>query len=895
MKDHPPHLALCFLAWFCPPSLYESIEGDLLEQFEEDVKLVGEKKAKRWFVWNVLKFFRLGILLRNRFSFGLNQGYMVQSHFKVAYRHLIKDKSFTAINVVGLSVGITAFLLIMQYVSFELSFDNIHENKDQIYRIAYEQYENGELKNNSARNFVGIQNLLKENFPEVKACTGFDRTSTTAGFLFGYQDKTFYITEPFYQADSNFFKVFPSLLIQGDTASVLKDQHNLVISEKLAKQIFGDANPLGKRLENKSPSFADVSEFVISGVLKDVPENAHFHLSFVALIHGDEITAPNYWRAPKLYSYLTIGQETNPGDVSDKINRLLKKLENENPNVKGAKVFLQPISDIHLQSKLHDELEPNGNKTLNNIILAIGLIILVLAWINYVNIETARFISRTKEVGVRRVIGSAKSDLALQFVVEYFCITVLAGVTAIILFRLILPHFNYLTGVPIDSFRFSIPKIWVMGGGLFFVGTIIAGVHPALFLLQINPMAMLRGKFKGTNRGVWLRKSLMVFQFTTSLALITFLLVIREQLGFMRLTNKKIDLERIVSIRNPTVYANADDSVNYSEFSAFKIKLLENHLIGNVTSSSVVPGAEIDEYFTNRLKRNLNDPIDPTRYRILFVDYDFIPFYKLKLTTGRNYSTEMGDEENWNRIILNEKAVFLLGFNSTKEAINQDVNFHLWGNDFIKYRIVGIVEDYHQEASKKEVEPIVLSLNHNRFQQVFYSVKLNAGVNPQEGLACIEKSWKEIFPDKPFEYYFQDDYYDKQFKSEIYFERIFALFSGVAVFIACLGILGLTLFEANTRLKEISIRKVLGASISNLFGMLSKDYFRLIILSSIISIPLIYCGSSRWLINYPLRIEVSSRFFLLPLISVGLLAILFSGIQILKAARSNPVNSLKSE
>jgi putative ABC transport system permease protein len=820
---------------------------------------------------------------------------MLVNYFTIAIRHLRRAKTFAAINVLGLSVSITAFLLIMQYVIFQLSFDDIHKNKDEIYRVAFEQYENNELKNNSARNFVGIQHLIRENFPEVSACTGFDRTSANAGFYFAYKGKGFYASEPFYQTDSDFFLVFPSLLASGDPASVLKDPHDLVISEKMARQIFGNTNPIGMRLENRSPSYADVPDFVITGILKDIPENSHFHLSFVALIHKDEVTIPNYWTSPKLYTYLTINKETDRNKITERLNHLLKDFEKEQPETRGTRMVLQRISDIHLLSNLHDELETNGNKILTYILFSIGIAILVLAWINYVNLETARFVSRTKQLGVRRVLGSDKSEIAFQLMVEYFCLTALAGILAFFLFTFILPYFTYLTGVPVDRFQWAKPEAWILGASLFFAGTIIAGIYPAFFLSKINLIAILKGKFSGMASGSSIRKSLIVVQFMSSIALVAFVLVINGQLDYMRLSNKKIDIDNVISVRNPSVYANDNDSINHAEFNVLKNKLLENHSIKNVTSASAIPGADIDEYFTNRLKRNLSDPNDPTRYKILFVDYDFIPVYGLKLKYGRNYSIKMGDEENWNNIILNEKAIHQLGFSSVSEAINQEINFHLWGDNFEKYKIIGIVEDYHQEAVKEAIDPVVLSLNHSRFQQVYYSIKLNAGVSLKDGLACVEKSWRTVFPDKPFEYYFQDDYYDRQFKSEVHFERIFTAFSGVALFIASLGIFGLSLFEASFRLKEISIRKVLGATVSNLIILLSKGYLKLITVSAVVAMPLIYYVASEWLANYPEHIELNLLFFFLPLAMVVMLVAAVSGIQMMTVASSKPIDNLKCE
>lgn len=826
--------------------------------------------------------------------FNLNQPNMFRSYLKIASRQMMKSKSFALINVLGLAVGLTAFVLIIQYVSFELSYDTFHSNANEIFRVAYAQEQTGELKNTSARNFVGITSLVKEHIPEVKAATAFDRTAPYAGFLFGYQGKLLFEPESFYQTDSSFFQVFPSLLVKGNPSFVLKDPHDLVLSEKMARKIFGDEDPIGKKIENRSPSFADAADFVVRGVMKDMPENSHFHANFVALIHQEEVTPDQYWKGPKLYTYLTLSPADAPR-VTERLNRLLATFGKEDPSMQGAKAFLQPVSTIHLRSDLNEELEVNGSEVLVYLLSALGVIILLLAWINYVNIETARFIRRTKEVGVRRIIGSGKSDLAWQFLVEYGCTVALAAGLAWTLLLVILPRFTYLTGIPIATFQWSMPWIWLGAFGIFLAGSVIAGIYPAIFILKLNPIATLKGSLGGTNRGSTLRKSLIVVQFTSSLVLLAFILVIHHQLDFMRLTNKKIDLDKVVSLRNPTVYANADDSTNRADYMALKHKLLEHPMVKDMTSSSCIPGMVIDEYFVNRIKRHQTDPDDPTRFKILFVDHNFIPFYDLKLAAGRNYSPEQGDEENWNTVVLNASATRALGFTSPAEAVDQEVDFLLWGGKFEKYKIVGVVEDYHHEAIKKAVEPTILSFNHGRFQDVYYSVKLSAGSDPQEALAYIHDRWKEVFPAKSFDYFFLDEYYDRQFKTERHFARTFGSFAGVAVFIACLGILGLTLFEMNARLKEISIRKVLGATAANLVRLLSKEYFKLVLMATLISAPVVYYSASEWLKNYPVRIEISGWFFVWPLIVMVVLVSIASGLQTIKAASTNPVDHLKGE
>lgn len=821
---------------------------------------------------------------------------MLQNYFKLALRRILREKGFSLIHILGLSVSIASSLLLLHYISFELSYDKFHDNESGIYRVAFEQYENGVLKTSSAKNFVGLTSLIHDQLPEIKSYTAFDRTAVEASFQLQANGKDYYEPGSFYQTDSGFFKVFPSLLLSGNPSSVLRDVHNLVISEKIAKQLFGTSDPIGKRIENKSLSYSDVSEFIISGVMKDMPENSHFHLNFIAPnSHTDETATSNYWTGPNVWTYIALGKETNPKQIAGRLNQLIGKLAEENHNTKGVSVFLQPISDIHLRSNLLDELEPNGNEALLYILSAIGIIVLLLAWINYINIETARFMIRIKEVGIRRIIGSGKGHLTVQFLVEYLCIAFLASGLSAFLLRLILPSFTYLTGITIGAFQWSTPWVWILAISFFIAGSLIAGLYPAMLLAGINPIEIIKGKLGIIKGRAQIRKTMILVQLTSSLVLMAFLMVIYGQLDYMRLTNKKINLDKVISIRNPTVYSNDDDSINYTEFKAFENKILESHLIKNVTSSSAIPGQEIDEDFVNRLKRNANDVYDPTRFKLLFVDYSYVPFYDLKLLAGRNYSLEDGDEENWNRIILNESAIHALGFNAATESVGQEIDFHLWGDHFQKYTIVGVVEDYHQEAIKKAVHPTILSLNHSRFQQVYYSVKLNAGSNPQDALAYIETTWKELFPEKPFEFFFQDAYYDQQYKSELHFGRIFSVFTAVALFVACLGIFGMTVFEASMRMKEISIRKILGATITNVLVLLSGDYLRLVILSTVISIPFIYFFAHEWLMNYPERIELTVWNYVLPGTSIIILIALTSFIQNMKAANTNPLNNLKHE
>jgi putative ABC transport system permease protein len=890
----PPKWPASFLRLLYSTSLYEIIEGDLLEQYYRDIEVQGLQKARRKYILNCIGFlwpmFRL-----NNYSLSVNQGAAIGSYLNIAYRHFSRAKLLSLIHILGLSVAITTFTLITLYVSFEKSYDQSYRN-ERIYRVAFEQNKNGEQKRVSAKNLAGVPSLIKEHFPEVRACTAFDRTAIQAHFLFRYNGRRYFEQEPFYQTDSSFFKVFPSLLLQGDPATVLSDPHNLVISQKIAKKIFGEEDPIGKTIQNGSLSYSDVSDFVIAGVMRDLPANSHFHVNFIAVnSHNDELVKSNFWTGPKFYTYILLDELADPSTVSEKLNLLINEVSKDNAELDGSSVFLQRVSDIHLLSNLPDELEPTSSEKIVNGLWIIGLAIIAMAWINYVNIETARFTTRVKEVGVRRIVGSTKGDLAFQFLLEYTLLAIVSVVIAVLLIVLVAPSFYDQTGIRIDGIQWINSEIWQVALGLFIVGSLTAGAYPAAFLLKINPITHLHAGKSGRKSRTTLRRPFILVQFVAVLFLVSFLFVIYHQLSHIRLADKKISIDQVISIRNPSVYTNEDDSINFAEFQSLKQKLFQSPQINIATSASVIPGMPVDEYLINRLKIDPTAPYDPTRYMLLFVDYDFIPFYNIKLKSGRNYSIDNGDEQDWNKIILNESAAKALGYTKAATALDEEVYFHLWGKSFEKYKIVGIVEDYHQQSIKEKIQPLILTLNHSRFQQVFYSIKLDASSRPSEALAYIEKCWKEVFPDKPFDYFFQDVFYDQQFKTELMFEKLFIIFSGVSLFIACLGVFGMALFEANSRVKEISIRKVLGATVSSILGLLSREFLRLVLGASAIAIPLSYYGAHKWLLNYPSRIEISPTFFLLPLFGMVVLIALVSGVLTLRTARSNPIDYLKDE
>lgn len=817
---------------------------------------------------------------------------MLFNHFKVAVRHLTRNKGFSLIHVLGLTVSISVFALIVQYVSFETSYDRFHSNHGEIYRIALEFYENGDLKNTSAKNYNEIRDVLKEHFPQIENITGFVKIPANTGFLFSYNNKLFNELGGFYEADSNFFKVFPSLLIKGNPRTALNHPNNLVITESMAKKIFGDSDPLGKVIGNVN-EVKDGGGYIVTGIIRDIPTSSHFHAKFIGVPNLAEWGNYQPW-SWFFYTYVTIPRSVDKTTIETSVESVNNKLSTLRTETKGARIILQPITDIHLNSNLVDELEGNGNATLVYILGGIGLLILIVAWINYINLETARFIVRAKEVGIRRIVGSSKRDLAIQFFIEYLILTTISVAAAVVALYSMSPHLSFISGIPLSNFEDMMPIVRFGAIGVLVFGSIIVGVYPSIFLMKLNPVSVLKGKTTGAIQGRSLRKVLVVVQFAVSISLIAFVLIINRQLDFLLLSDRKIDIDKVVAIRNPTAYMRQESDEKLHDFKTLETKLLQQNFIKDVATSSAIPGTEIGFTYVDLIKKNIGDPYDPTRYKTLFIDYNFIPLYGLKLLAGRNYSPENGEDENWSTLILNEKAIKSLGFKSPEDAVGRDIQF-MAVEKWDKYKIVGVVEDYHHEAVKKEVFPMIFFLNHNFGQQVYYSIKLNAGANPSEAVGFIERTWKETFTDRPFEYSFMDEYYDQQFKSERYFNRIFFVFAGIAVFVGCLGILGMTLFEASARLKELSIRKVLGASITNLIILLGRDHVRILFASTIAAIPVVYFFGSKWLESYPTRIQLSPLVLVIPCSIVVLLVVITSFFQTIKAAMANPIDHLKQE
>jgi putative ABC transport system permease protein len=879
--------------WFIPEHLREEIEGDLLQRYQRDIKRLGLRKAKVKLFFNTIKFFRPGIIVRNHISFKGNG--MIKHYIALSFRSIFRNKTFSLINITGLAVGLIAFFLIIQYVSFEMGFDRFHRDHQQLFRVVHQQVKNGEVINSSATSFIGMRKLIYENFPGIKA-TAFNRIPFDLGITYVYKGKTHWHHGNLIQADSAFFKVFPDFLIKGNPATALKTPSDIVLSENLAQSTFGEIDPLHELLEdpadlNQTDS-ADLME--VTGVFKNLPTDSHLHFSAVHGMDPEWDATKFYWDNPSFNTYIRVPANSDVGFIQARLNSLLNDVAKEFPNISGAQVILQPIVDIHTTPGFGDELEPATDISLPLILSAIAISILFIAWINYINLETARFVTQAKEVGIRRMIGSTRKELALQYIVRYLALNVIASAIAIVGIIVIVPYFSFLTGIHVDQLTFSRPIVWIVAILLYLSGSIFIGVLPALLLLKLNLAAIIKGNALPKSGSGNLRTSLVVVQYVTSVSLIIFVAVVSDQVNFIKSAHRKLDIEHVIAVENPLAYSGRFEG-NWGTYPALADALKNHSAVKEICMSSNIPGRPINFTLVNEIKRKEPDPYDPTRFKLLFVDHNYFHLYDVKLKAGRTYrdSPLKNYDENNGVIVLNQAAVCALGYKSAEEAIGQHIWVNLWGSK--DREIIGIVEDHYHESVKQLVPPTVYYPNDGAHQQVYFSIRLNKGADVHEALTFIEAAYKNVFPNNPFDYFFIDDLYEKQFQSDIHFARIFALFSGVALFLACLGILGITLFEANTRLKEISIRKVLGASVTGIISILSKKHVKVITTSLLLATPIAFYASSQWLITYPVRVELTTTPFIVAGVVITMLTFGVSIVHTIKAASTNPVDHLKNE
>lgn len=806
---------------------------------------------------------------------------MIKNFFKVTVRNLLKSKVYSFINIFGLAIGIASFLLIALFVKDELTYDRFNKNADRIFRIN-SHYKVGDSRFNMANSPAPLASVLKDEYPEVKESVRLIRTENT----YIKKDDEFLKEEKFYYADSSLFKIFSFEFINGNAESALKEPNSIVLTEKSSKKYFVNKNPLGERI-----ILADGKEFLVTGIINSFPNNSHFEPDFIASFSTlPESRDANWFGGVFVHTYVL----TDPGVTDKLLNAKIFSVAEKylGPIVKGAfgmsyQDFLNsgndisfefvPLSSIHLYSEVFNELKETGDINTVYMFSAIALFILLIACINFINLATARSSKRANEVGVRKVLGSNKAQLVKQFLSESIMLSFIAVVIAILLVAAALPQFNALTQKELSMRYFdnlyTIPAIIFF---TFFLG-IAAGIYPSIMLASYKPVSVLKGKIFRNTKKSGLRRALVVFQFATSIILFIGTFVIYNQMEYMKNKNLGFDKDQVLVIKNVT-------DLGSQQF-AFVNSIKENSKVLNASLSQGLPSYDLSA----NIYRKEGESSENHTLVTLMVDYNYFDTYKLQMKSGRFFSKENSTDTLG--IILNESAVKKMKYD---DPINAKLLFNMNdGDNSPKFTVIGVVKDFNIQSLKEEIRPAALVVLR-RPTATFLSVKLSTN-EIQNSIEFLSEKWKEFGQSKPLEYSFFDENFEETYRSEIQAGKVFTSFAVLAIVIASLGLFGLAAFTAEQRTKEIGIRKVLGSSIPQIIMLLSQEFMKWVLISNILAWPVAYYIMHRWLEDFVYRININLIYFALAGLITLMIAILTVSYQSIKAAFSNPINSLRYE
>ncbi len=789
---------------------------------------------------------------------------MFKNYLKIFIRNLRRHRGYSLINISGLAIGLTCCILIMLWIQDELSFDRFNTNLNQLYRVVEEQhYSDGTLRP-VAQTPMPLGPALVEDYPEILQ---FARFQVSLRTLIKYKNNSFY-ENGFAFADPSLLEMFTFPLIKGNIKNALSDPHSVLISERMAEKYFGDEDPIGQTL-----TMNNKIDFTVTGIFKKIPHNSHLRFDFLCKFEGmvKELRLDTGWWSNDYYTYLLLQKGASYQEVSEKIHEYIKKI---NPKADSIKFFLQPVQDIHLHSNFTIDLVGQSENRAKYVYIfsIIAIFVVLIACINFMNLSTARSSSRSLEIGLRKVVGAKRSNLISQFLGESILFSITAFLVALVLVLLLLPAFNALSGKELGLNVFN--NISFLGGliGLAFLTGIISGSYPALFLSSFQPAKVLKGSLKLGTKSSSLRKVLVIIQFSLSIILIIGAFTIYRQLNFILKRNLGYEKDHLIYL--------AEQGDFWNRYAPFKNELLQNSNILSVTASSDIPTYTI--HSTTAVTWEGKNPEDMILFTRFTVDYDYFETFKMELLQGRPFSREYPTDKT-DAYILNETGVKMTGIDSPVGKM-----FSLWG---IKGKIIGIVKDYHFKSLHSKIEPMVLRMTGNN-SFVFIRIKSE---NITETLKNVENSYRKFNQGYPFEFSFLDEALSNLYQSEKRTSSIFRYFMFLAIFISCLGLLGLASYMAEQRTKEIGIRKVLGASTQGIIVLLLKDFTKWVLLANLIAWPIAWYAMQNWLQGFSYRTHISPTSFLLATILSLISALLTVGYQAFKASSIQPVNALKYE
>ena len=866
-KTKPPLIPHTLIRLLLSGEDFHEFSGDIDEIFQYRCACGSKRRAKLWFWLRVLE--SIPGIIWDKICWRI---IMLKNYLKIALRNFQRHKGYSLINIVGFAIGMAVCLLILIYVRQELSYDKYHKDGDRLYRIVLDS-----RTATANRIFAPISPMvaptLKTDFPQVEQA---GRAFTFVQTRLVRQEDTFFYEDRFMYADPELFEVLTIPFIQGNPLIALTRPNTLVISERIAIKYFGHDNPVGKTLEINNDTFE------VTGVVVDPPENTHLKYDLIASMETlKDWHEMSNWYSTMFYTYLKLRPNVNFNEFSQQVSNLSDKYVGEQLKEWGNTdyYFLQPISSIHLHSHIRYETEPSGNPQYVTIFSFVGLFILLIACLNFMNLSTARSTNRAKEVGMRKVVGAKRFQLVGQFLGESLLVTLISLGLALVTAKFAIALINNATGISLNFDQILDPAVLVgLIAGAILVG-LVAGVYPALVLSAFRPIATLKGSLRRGSSGFALRNGLVVVQFAISVVLIVGTLIMARQFNFMK--NQHLGFDKNQKLVIP-IRGGISIQENYE---SVKNQFAELPFVQNAAVSSSVPGRGVSNFAISLVGEE--DSKNQSMFHLYF-DHDFIPLYGIEMVAGRAFQKEMSTDIA-GAFLINEAAVAAFGWSRAEEAIGKRLKTGFGGR---VNTIIGVTKNFHYRGLQNQVEPLVMEYNPQLFRHLTLSVD-TSGI--KDTMAIIESQWKSLYPNHPFESFFLDTDFDQQYRSDEQVGKIFGIFTVLGLFIACLGLLGLASFTAESRTKEIGIRKVLGASVTRIVFMLSRQFARWVLLANVIAWPAAYYIMSRWLKNFAYRTDFNLLIFVLSGILVLGVALLTVSFQSIRAATANPSDSLRYE
>jgi len=798
-------------------------------------------------------------------------------------RNLTKNKVFTLINVFGLFIGLTAFLLIYSYVNFEKNYDKFHPDSDSIYRVITENVVNGVVGARDAMSFSPLGKAMMDELPEVE-------TFTTSMKLF--EDLIFQKGDELIKesnvvaADERFLNLFPYKLLHGNLEHALDDPYSLVLTKRSAMRLFNEENPTGRTITGYG---IHNGTFKVTAVLEDIPDNTHYKFEILLSFKTIEARAiEDGWGGYNYYTYVKLKEGIDAGQVQAKMFTFSDKYLVPESTLGFT---LQPMLGIHLTSGITYEPQPTGNAKTLSFLFIVALFIITIAWVNYINLSTARAMDRAKEVGLRKVVGATRGQLIGQFIAESLLINLFGAILALTAVQLLAPFFNNLMESALIQdvwINLSVIKILTL---LTVGGSLLSGFYPALVLSSFKPVAVLKGKLRNSKNGLLMRKGLVVFQIIASLILIVGTAIVYLQIDYMKSRDIGVDLNQVMALQVPS-HEEGELELYVEKYKTLQNELMRNPNITAFGVISSIPGGGTGAIASTSGGVSIvgETLVDQSTYYITEVDEGAFSTLGIKLLVGRNFIKDRATDSL--SIIVNETALKKMGYPDIESAIDKKLQFGT-GDNSRRFNIVGVVRDYNRRSLREDIEPMCFLRGYNTF---ISNIALKVAVDSmEETIAEVESHWARQFPETPFEYKFLDSNFNQAYREDQRFGSLFSAFSLLAIFIAALGLFGLSSFMAIQRAKEISVRKVLGASVIGIVRLLFQDFLKLTILAFLLGSPLVYFIMNNWLDNYAFRIDLP--FWTLPVGGLLLLLITFLtvGYQTHRAATANPANTLRHE